>query len=121
MQSTQTTLNGQESLISKADLLSKYLTKSDLQPAESTTPSREDLRLLSINEARKVLGVRYETMKGIINDGLIRHLNLNGSIKIPYYELKNYLETNLNNNKIDTENSETKMTSRIDQLFNKYN
>jgi excisionase family DNA binding protein len=101
------------------DTTSKY-NPYYLPPAESLS-SHENLKLLSINEARKILGIRYETMKNLIEDGLIRHLNLNGKIKIPFYELKNYIEANLNNSKIDTENSEDKMTTRINQLFQKFN
>jgi hypothetical protein len=60
-------------------------------------------------------------MKRLIENGSVRYLNLEGKIKIPYYELQNYLEISLIRNNLSNSGSEIGLESRINQLFKKYN
>lgn len=52
----------------------------------------ENLRLLSINEARIRLGIRYESLKKLIEQGRIDVINIEGKIKIPYRNLIKFLD-----------------------------
>lgn len=48
----------------------------------------EDLRLLSINKASKILGIRFETVKKLIRTGKIKAvMTANQKFKIPYKNL----------------------------------
>ncbi len=46
-----------------------------------------DLRLLSINEARKLMGIRHETLKKLIYEGKIEVILIEGRIKVPTISL----------------------------------
>jgi len=50
----------------------------------------KNLKLLSINEARKVLGLRHETVKGLIEQGKLQALIIHNRIKIPIWSLLEY-------------------------------
>ncbi len=52
-----------------------------------------NLRLLSINEARKVLGLRHETVKGLIEQGKLQALIIHNRIKIPIWSILEYQKT----------------------------
>lgn len=52
----------------------------------------DNLRLLSINEARIRLGIRYESLRKLIEQGRIDVINIEGKIKIPYRSLIKFLD-----------------------------
>lgn len=53
----------------------------------------KNLKLLSINEARKVLGLRHETVKGLIEQGKLQALIIHNRIKIPIWSILEYQKT----------------------------
>lgn len=60
-----------------------------------------DLSLLSKSEASKLLGISTNNLNKFIETGKIRFLYFKNRVRIPYYELKNFIETNLiSNNEI---------------------
>lgn len=61
------------------------------QPPASTS-SREDLRLLSVNEAREILKIRHKTVKKFIEDGKIEVIIIGKRIKIPMKSLEKFIE-----------------------------
>lgn len=50
----------------------------------------KDLKLLSINETRKVLGIRHEVVKRLIRQGKLQALSVHKRIKIPAWSLFEY-------------------------------
>lgn len=54
------------------------------------------LKLYSLNEARKLLGIGRSTLDGFINEGLIGVIQqTNNRVKIPHQELQRFVEENL--------------------------
>lgn len=49
-------------------------------------------RLISINQARKILQIRHKTLTEIIKEGKIKIININGKIKIPRKNLDQYID-----------------------------
>lgn len=62
---------------------------------ESQLHYDESLRLLSINEARKMLGIRAETLKKLVTEGKIGVITLEGKVKIPFVSLKKYIQDSI--------------------------
>ena len=54
----------------------------------------EDLRLLSINEARKILGIRHEFLKDFIYIRMIGTINIGNKKRIPTESLKKFVMEN---------------------------
>jgi excisionase family DNA binding protein len=50
-----------------------------------------ELRLLSLNAARKLLGIRYGMVKNLIKSGKIKFIRQGKRIKIPYQNLEEYI------------------------------
>lgn len=51
-----------------------------------------ELKLLSINKVRKILGIRYETVKKLVSTGRIKTvITLNHKVKIPYKSLLEFI------------------------------
>ena len=65
-----------------------------MQPTQISANGQERLRLLSINQARHYLGIRYETLKKLINNGVIGYIEVEGKKKIPYMSLEEYIKQN---------------------------
>ena len=65
-----------------------------MQPTQTPANGQERLRLLSINQARHYLGIRYETLKKLINNGVIGYIEIEGKKKIPYISLEEYIQQN---------------------------
>ena len=63
----------------------------DLNPQHEDQPHCDNLRLLSVNEARKLLGIRYETVMKLINNGEIEIVKINGRNKIPMLMLRKFV------------------------------
>jgi len=51
----------------------------------------DELRLLSINQARRILGIRHSTLKVLVLNGDIQHLAIDGKVRIPYVALKKFV------------------------------
>jgi len=65
-----------------------------MQATQTTLNGQERLRLLSINQARHYLGIRYETLKKLISKGSIGYIEIEGKKKIPYLSLEEYIQKN---------------------------
>lgn len=50
------------------------------------------LRLLSVNAASKILGIRHQTLTEIIKEGKIKIIDINGRIKIPRKNLDMFID-----------------------------
>ncbi len=61
----------------------------------------DNLRLLSINEARIRLGIRFESLKKLIEQGRIDVINIEGKIKIPYRNLIKFLDNSTSSQKLN--------------------
>lgn len=75
-----------------------------------------NLKLLSINAARKILGVRHETVKKLIHQNKLKSLIINNRVKIPFWSLHEFQvsQTEINNH-INTspESSENEIIQKI--------
>ena len=52
----------------------------------------DGFRLLSINAASKILGIRHKKLTEIIKEGKIKIIDINGKIKIPRINLYQFIE-----------------------------
>jgi len=64
------------------------------QPHAESTSSREDLKLLSVNEGSKILQIRSESVKKLIKEGRIEVIIIGKRIKIPMISLKKFIDQN---------------------------
>ena len=72
-----------------AEVISTY--NPNEQPQTEGVTHIDELRLLSVNQARKLLAIRHETMKGLIDAGnTISYYNISDEHK---RELDNYVKT----------------------------
>lgn len=58
--------------------------------------NQEELRLLSIRKAGKILGIRYEHMVKLVNAGRIKAIPIGRRVKVPYRNLIDFVESNRN-------------------------
>ena len=79
----------------------------------------DDLKLLSINEARKLLKIRHEVVKKLINEGMIKVIVIGNRIKIPKISLKKFIEEN--SKRLNEEANEQYKLKRIDYIENQIN
>ncbi|GEM_PF-2204287 len=79
----------------------------------------DDLKLLSINEARKLLKIRHEVVKKLINEGMIKVIVIGNRIKIPMISLKKFIEEN--SKRLNEEANEQYKLKRIDYIENQIN
>jgi len=64
-----------------------------MQEQTNDLPKNDDkYRLISINQARKILQIRHKTLTEIIKEGKIKIININGKIKIPRKNLDQYID-----------------------------
>lgn len=69
------------------------LTLCFMQEQTNDLPKNDDkYRLISINQARKILQIRHKTLTEIIKEGKIKIININGKIKIPRKNLDQYID-----------------------------
>lgn len=73
---------------------------------QGSEQSSLELRLLSINEARKLMGIRYETLKKLVYDGKIEVIEIEGRIKIPHMNL------------IKFQQRASKLMMKVKQIYN---
>ena len=90
------------------------LSSNELATNNGIQINESNLKLLSINEARKTMGIRYETMKKLIEDGRIGYTEINGKKKISMLSLLRFIENNTiyKNQKLDSN-----IQNDIDNLF----
>ena len=93
------------------------------QPQTEGTP-QNDLRLLSVNEARKKLGIRYESLKSLIQEGKIEVIVIEGKIKIPEIKLRQFIIENSKRIKPPEEhfikNVPKSIQETLNRIINKY-
>lgn len=96
---------------------------------KSFTSQSDSLEFISIDEARKKLKLRAETVKKLILNGELHAVKLNKRYKIPLQSVKNYIESisHYEKRKYDTIDSPTatkinvtSINEIIDNLKNKY-
>ncbi|HEY5534182.1 MAG TPA: hypothetical protein VIL99_04475 [Ignavibacteria bacterium] len=72
-----------------AEAISKY--NPNEHPQTEGTPHIDELRLLSVNGVRKILGIRYETVVQLINNGDIETVVINRKRKVPMLMLRKFI------------------------------
>jgi len=63
----------------------------DLQPPNENVPHCDELRLLSVNEAKKRMGLRRENLLKLIEEDKIIGKQIGGKIYVPYLSIVKYL------------------------------
>ncbi|MBP9096540.1 MAG: helix-turn-helix domain-containing protein [Ignavibacteria bacterium] len=53
--------------------------------------SLNDMRLLSINEARRILGIRYQSVIELIENGELEFIDMGSRKKIPMTKLRSFI------------------------------
>ena len=97
------------------------------QPNENITENLNELRLLSINETRKILGIRHETLTKLIDEKKIGHIVIEDKVKIPYWCLKEFQEeqikltANQNNGEAKDHLTLNNIQDEIDFIINQNN
>jgi len=87
---------------------------------ETDYDNQSQLRLLSINKASKMLGIRYETVKHLVQIGKISSILINRKYKIPYLSLVDFVNGSASsNNQTNLVPIEDKQ-NRIDNLLKEY-
>lgn len=94
--------------------------KIDFKPLDENQFHYNELRLLSINQARKILHIKHDDMKKLVISGKIRYVNIEGKIKIPYFELKEFLQNNLIRNRFSEDKDSRDIKDEINDIINKY-
>jgi len=80
--------------------INKYNQQMLIVPEEISLPlakediSVESLRLLSVNEARKILKIRHQTVKELIEEGKIEVIIMGNRTKIPMSSLIKFIKEN---------------------------
>lgn len=65
-----------------------------MQDLNTKNPNTDEgYKLLSINNASKILGIRHHTLTEIIKEGKIKVIDINGRIKIPRKNLDLFIDT----------------------------
>lgn len=89
-------------------------------PPPEETHSYGKLRLLSVNEARKILGIRATTLKGLIVQGRIDAIEINGKYKLSLMSINKFVNSNESQNKSNLVNNPQDEKSIINEILNKY-
>jgi len=80
-----------------------------------------DLRLLSINKASKILGIRYVTVVKLVKTGRIRSVMINNKYKVPYSSIVEFVNGSKEVKKVTNQVVPIEVTqSRIDNLLKEY-
>lgn len=91
------------------------------QPQTEEVTHMDELRLLSVNEARKILRVSHSTLKQLINSGIIKSVRVNTRYKISYGAIKEFSDGVSQNSKIDiTIPPENAAGAIMDELINDF-
>ena len=89
----------------------------DSNPHAEIHPHGDELRLLSINEAREILKIRHETVKKLIEEGKIEVVMIGKRVKIPMSSLRKFIAENTI--KISGEDQNEQNKTRRDYINNK--
>lgn len=87
-----------------------------------TSPDENSLRLISINKASKIFGIRYQSIQKMIAVGKLKYVRIGKRKKIPYMNLVKFIEDQsslqkpYNDNVLSTE----EISRRIDELIAEY-
>jgi len=98
-----------------------------IEDTRNFVESCNDLKLLSINGARKIFGIRHETLKKLIKEKKIDHCIIKDKVKIPFWCLKKFqgeqikLTASQNNGKTKGCLTLNSIQDQIDFIINKYN
>lgn len=76
--------------------------------------------LLSINKVSKVLGIRYESAKKLISSGKIKSVTINNRVKIPFYNIINFINHEDNPEEKSGIISLEETQNKIDSLMKEY-
>jgi hypothetical protein len=98
----------------------KYYLLNQTEPKQIQIAQPEELRLLSVNEVRKILGIRHETVKRLISESKIQAIKIHNRIKIPMSSLIKYEESAIkefktNNTYHNTKSNEEEIIQAIIQ------
>ena len=81
----------------------------------------ESLRLLSVNEARKILGISHITLKQLIEDGAIKSVRINTRYKISLSAIREFTDGIAQDSKLDnTIPPENAASAILDDLINDF-
>lgn len=78
----------------------------------------ESLRLLSVNEARKILGISHSSLKRLIEEGTIKAVNVNTRYKISISALQEFTRGVIN--VPEDSSSDQTPDSILDDLIHKF-
>lgn len=87
--------------------------------------NESNLKLLSVNEVRKILKIGYKAATKLIADGELHAIRINSRYKIPQLSLDNYIKI-ISTYKIDNikkdekEIEEHKIDNILDDLYQKF-
>lgn len=85
-----------------------------------------ELKLLSLHKTALLMKISVTTLKKLINEGRIKVITINKQMKIPYFELKRFIQENLINlndynplPEIEKEQASENLIINTVELFNK--
>jgi len=93
---------------------------TNANPTPEGAHSYGELRLLSVNEARKVLGIRSTTLKGLIEQGRIDAIEINGKYKLSLMSINKFVTSTESQNKSNLINNPQNEKSIINEILNKH-
>lgn len=79
-----------------------------------------EFRLLSLNRASKMLGIRYSMVQKLVRTGRIKAITINNKYKIPYINLVQFVNGSNNNPAIKQAAPIENTQNRIDNLLKEY-
>ena len=91
-----------------------------MQPNINTAGIYDGFRLLSINETRKILGIRTTSLKKLIENGNIDAVEINGKYKISVLSIENFVNNNCNKKNAPPVLDSNDEKSILDEILNKY-
>jgi excisionase family DNA binding protein len=71
--------------------LSELHTENIIDGKISSVNTIEDMRLLSVNEARRLLGIRYQSVVELIERGELEFIEMGNRKKIPMIKLRSFI------------------------------
>lgn len=97
----------------------QFLNQAEDNNKLRSSSQMSDLRLLSINKASKILGIRYETVVKLVKTGRIRSvMTINNKYKVPYSSLVEFVNGSNEIKQVTTALVPIEVTqSRIDDLL----
>ncbi|MBE2281605.1 MAG: helix-turn-helix domain-containing protein [Ignavibacteriaceae bacterium] len=108
--------------LTEADNKAQMPEQKEILSGNSDTLKTSDLRLLSINKASKILGIRYETVVKLVKTGRIKSvMTLNNKHKVPYSSLVEFVNGSNEVKQVTAQVVPIEVTqNRIDNLLKEY-